>query len=352
MKQNGIIFILLAIFIVGCNTQPAKRSKIQNKPSIEERAAQLQAIFNKPEYKNLGISKITTYVKNGKKGMDIPFENNILFDFDKYDVKSKYDPIFSEIGTFIQEYSDFQITVAGHTDSTGKKKYNQTLSEKRAEAVKSMLVKHGVDSSIISVIGHGMREPKYSNKTKEGRQKNRRAVISCFAPEENTNKASSNDATVELQGNVNKPSSTTVEPQSLSEILGGAWRRYKNNSRKSNTKANNTCSGNGFLDVAVGTGGFLSPTVKKFTVKVTGIVKVAGISCPYSREDSSGNGFFQGGYASFTHLLNGKYTIKINGYNDIDKSVFSVETKFDHPGSGLIHCNVTIQDKRIFCHSK
>ncbi|RMF97213.1 MAG: OmpA family protein, partial [Candidatus Schekmanbacteria bacterium] len=64
----------------------------------------------------------------------------------------------------------------GHTDSIGSEKYNQKLSEKRAEAVKNYYVEKGVDASIIEAIGKGESEPVADNKTREGRAKNRRVV--------------------------------------------------------------------------------------------------------------------------------------------------------------------------------
>lgn len=69
------------------------------------------------------------------------------------------------------------IRVIGHTDSTGSAAYNQKLSEKRAKAVADYLISGGVASSKITVTGKGESEPVASNKTRDGRTKNRRAVV-------------------------------------------------------------------------------------------------------------------------------------------------------------------------------
>jgi OOP family OmpA-OmpF porin len=73
---------------------------------------------------------------------------------------------------------DVEMVIAtGHTDSVGTDAYNQKLSERRAAAVKEYLVSKGVPASKITTIGKGESQPVATNKTKEGRQKNRRVDI-------------------------------------------------------------------------------------------------------------------------------------------------------------------------------
>ena len=66
------------------------------------------------------------------------------------------------------------VEVQGHTDSIGSESYNQTLSEKRANAIMEYLVNKGIDSGTFEVKGYGESDPIDSNETAEGRQKNRR----------------------------------------------------------------------------------------------------------------------------------------------------------------------------------
>ena len=70
-----------------------------------------------------------------------------------------------------------RIEVAGHTDAVGPGEYNQTLSEKRAEAVKTFLTERGVPADRIMVVGYGEAQPRASNDTVEGRRLNRRVEI-------------------------------------------------------------------------------------------------------------------------------------------------------------------------------
>ena len=82
-----------------------------------------------------------------------------------------------KMGEFLNRYQDVRIRVIGHTDSQGPAEYNQTLSQRRAEKVREILVKeHGVNADRIEAIGKGESEPLADNKTLKGRQENRRVV--------------------------------------------------------------------------------------------------------------------------------------------------------------------------------
>ncbi len=100
---------------------------------------------------------------------------NVEFDTDKSIVKKQYDEEIGRLASVMKKYRDLKIVIEGHTDNVGTAKYNQKLSERRAEAVKKYLVeKFGIEPSRLSAKGYGLTKPVASNATKEGRQKNRR----------------------------------------------------------------------------------------------------------------------------------------------------------------------------------
>ena len=73
---------------------------------------------------------------------------------------------------------DLEVAIAvGHTDSIGTDAYNQKLSMRRAEAVKAYLKSKGVDANRIYTEGKGENQPIATNKTREGRAKNRRVEV-------------------------------------------------------------------------------------------------------------------------------------------------------------------------------
>ena len=100
-----------------------------------------------------------------------------LFDFDsaalRKDTKSTLDLL---VDTIKKKYTDREIIVEGHTDSTGDAKYNQTLSDRRAESVARYLSK-GVGHDKFSYRGVAADKPISDNATEEGRRKNRRVEI-------------------------------------------------------------------------------------------------------------------------------------------------------------------------------
>jgi OOP family OmpA-OmpF porin len=107
----------------------------------------------------------------------IVIQADALFDFDKSvlrpDGKKSIDDALAKISGV-----DLEMVIAtGHTDSIGTEQYNQRLSERRAQAVKDYLVSKGIPASKVTTIGKGESQPVATNKTKEGRQKNRRVDI-------------------------------------------------------------------------------------------------------------------------------------------------------------------------------
>jgi OOP family OmpA-OmpF porin len=70
-----------------------------------------------------------------------------------------------------------QVRVEGHTDSIGTQRYNQKLSERRADAVKAYLVQQGLSPAVIVTESFGEDKPIATNKTREGRAQNRRVEV-------------------------------------------------------------------------------------------------------------------------------------------------------------------------------
>lgn len=107
---------------------------------------------------------------------------DVQFDFNKAEVKDQYLPAIEEAVTFMKDNPEATAVIEGHTDNVGKYEYNIKLSDRRAENVKKVMVeKYGIDETRLTTKGYGYTKPIASNKTAEGRQKNRRvdAVIEC-----------------------------------------------------------------------------------------------------------------------------------------------------------------------------
>lgn len=112
---------------------------------------------------------------------------NIYFDFDKATIKvdSSKDAI-NRIYYLMKTYPNLDIEIQGHTDSSGTDKYNDDLSLKRANAVRSALVKLGIQEERMTTVGYGRRNPVTAeNKLEENKALNRRVefVIKDLIPE-------------------------------------------------------------------------------------------------------------------------------------------------------------------------
>ena len=102
---------------------------------------------------------------------------NITFETDSYNLRSDFYPVLSSVGKVLAKYNDTTLRVTGHTDNTGSKAYNQTLSERRARAVADYLATQGVSSSRSFSEGRGFDQPIASNGTASGRAQNRRVEL-------------------------------------------------------------------------------------------------------------------------------------------------------------------------------
>jgi hypothetical protein len=102
------------------------------------------------------------------------FGGNVFFDFNQSEIKSDAYPLLKEALNILEENPEMRVEIQGHTDNKGPEAYNQTLSEKRAMAVKTYLIKQGIDAERLEIKGYGESDPIAPNDTEEGRQKNRR----------------------------------------------------------------------------------------------------------------------------------------------------------------------------------
>jgi len=102
----------------------------------------------------------------------------IYFDFDKADVKPESEPAIKEIAKLLEENKALKLYVVGHTDNVGSLDYNLKLSKARADAVvRELTTRYKISPDRLKAFGVGSLAPVASNKTEEGRAKNRRVEL-------------------------------------------------------------------------------------------------------------------------------------------------------------------------------
>ncbi|MBI3504411.1 MAG: OmpA family protein [Proteobacteria bacterium] len=99
------------------------------------------------------------------------------FLFDKSSLTPAAKDTLQQAVRILKEHMDSKVEIQGHTDNIGSDKYNQALSERRANSVKAFLVSQGIAADRISTRGFGETEPIGDNHTAAGRAQNRRVVI-------------------------------------------------------------------------------------------------------------------------------------------------------------------------------
>ncbi len=103
--------------------------------------------------------------------------SDVLFDFNKSTLRAGAREKLAKITGIVLAYPTLKLAVEGHTDSIGTDEYNQTLSEKRAYAVRDYLTAQGLNLASLTAIGLGKADPVASNDTAAGRQQNRRVEM-------------------------------------------------------------------------------------------------------------------------------------------------------------------------------
>ncbi|WP_348825115.1 OmpA family protein [Flavobacterium aestuarii] len=108
-------------------------------------------------------------------------ENAVRFDVNKSTLTAQAKANLDKLVPVFNSYADTNIDIFGYTDNTGKPEYNLTLSQKRAESVKTYLVSKGLAASRFKTSGYGIADPIASNDTKEGQSQNRRVEFAITA---------------------------------------------------------------------------------------------------------------------------------------------------------------------------
>lgn len=115
------------------------------------------------------------------EGIKITFNSGILFDVGSSRLKPAAEENSVQLAKILNKYKDTEIRIEGHTDSTGSRNMNMSLSDDRATSVARMLKSQGVMGGRIDTKGYGPDQPVESNETTMGRQANRRVEVAIFA---------------------------------------------------------------------------------------------------------------------------------------------------------------------------
>lgn len=112
--------------------------------------------------------------------------SDIEFDVNKADLKPESKELLDRIGTVLSDWTEAEIEIGGHTDSSGSESFNRKLSEDRAKSVREYLLKNfpKLDPTFLHSEGYGESRPIASNDTEEGKRENRRVDFKILNQDE------------------------------------------------------------------------------------------------------------------------------------------------------------------------
>jgi outer membrane protein OmpA-like peptidoglycan-associated protein len=155
----------------------AETAKAQQAAAQSEQLRQ-QAEKEKQELRARLLQQLNTVLstRDTARGL-IANMSDVLFKTGSFELAPGARERLAKVSGILLAYPSLHVQVEGHTDSVGTDEYNQTLSEKRAGAVRDYFVQQGVSADSIQSRGFGKTVPIASNETAEGRQQNRRVEL-------------------------------------------------------------------------------------------------------------------------------------------------------------------------------
>jgi len=144
----------------------------------QSEAARQQAENDKTELRERLRQQLNTILetRETQRGLIVNI-SDVLFDFNKYTLKPGAREKLAKVSGLLLAYPGLKIQLEGHTDSIGTDEYNMTLSQERADAVRTYMVSEGVPADTVTAVGMGKANPVADNSSAPGRQQNRRVEM-------------------------------------------------------------------------------------------------------------------------------------------------------------------------------
>ena len=147
----------------------------------EANRAQLAAASSEQQAAELQRQIDVLQAKPTDRGLVLTL-GDVLFTSGRADLKPGATGNLNKLVAFLDKYPDRSVSIQGYTDSVGGEDYNQGLSERRANSVKSYLAGQGIGSMRLSASGKGRSDPVADNDSAAGRQQNRRVEVIISNP--------------------------------------------------------------------------------------------------------------------------------------------------------------------------
>jgi len=118
----------------------------------------------------------TNIVPGSQQDLEASAGDRVFFAFDRSDISAEAREILTRQADWLRRYPNVSVTIEGHCDERGTREYNLALGERRAQAVKNVLVASGIPASRISTISYGKERPIVVGSNEEAWAQNRVAI--------------------------------------------------------------------------------------------------------------------------------------------------------------------------------
>ena len=169
--------ILMAV-VPGLLTLPAcSKNQVQTEASVVQEQEQDMKAENAPEELEQERQKREAAERKLRTEKIKFMYEDIYFNKGRYSLKPEAREILQSKARWLMKNPDLSVLVEGHTDERGSKEYNFALGDLRAGAVKSFLIRQGIESPRLIAVSYGNERPIDTSKTEKGREKNRRVHV-------------------------------------------------------------------------------------------------------------------------------------------------------------------------------
>jgi outer membrane protein OmpA-like peptidoglycan-associated protein len=167
--------------VATARAEGAEQKVAADQARTEADAAHLAAASSEQQAAELQRQIDVLQAKPTDRGLVLTL-GDVLFTSGRADLKGGATGNLNKLVAFLSKYPDRTVAIEGFTDSVGSEDYNQGLSERRANSVKSYLVRQGIDSGRLTASGMGESDPVAGNDSAAGRQQNRRVEVIISNP--------------------------------------------------------------------------------------------------------------------------------------------------------------------------
>jgi peptidoglycan-associated lipoprotein len=152
MRSSVIVVSLLVSLLAACSSQP---------PAPEQGAASGGAQSSGTNSSSVTSEGVDPYSMAALKDPNSPLsKRSVFFDYDSFIVKDQFKPLLEQHGKFLAATPKVKMLIQGNADDRGSREYNLALGQKRAEAVKKMLLINGGSESQVEAVSLGEEKPR------------------------------------------------------------------------------------------------------------------------------------------------------------------------------------------------